>query len=191
MAHGTLFGTRELYDVIATAEYLNSFRRASQVAFNRTFCGTSSATLAADERPDLASCVAESPFARVDDLLRHHLDALPKNYLSQNGHQMVRRAVFWLAGKVLLARMGCYCEGYGAIDVVPRLKCPLFVAHSIGIMWCRSSTVWRYSKLQGVRRGAWRSRLHFAGATTPPTALFPIGPGNRHYYSCSLREEGI
>lgn len=131
MARGTLFGAREQYDVIAAAEYLKTVRNASQIVFVGTSCGASSAILAAAERPDLASCVvAENPFARADDLLRHHLNTLSKNYLSQNSHQTVRRAVFWLAGKMLMIRMGYYFKSYGAIDAVPLLKCPLLVAHS-------------------------------------------------------------
>lgn len=131
MARGTLFGAREQYDVIAAAEYLKTVRGASQIAFVGTSCGASSAILAAAERPDLVSCVvAENPFTRADDLLRHHLNTLSKNYLSQNSHQTVRRAVFWLAGKVLMIRMGYYFRSYGAIDAVRRLQCPLLVAHS-------------------------------------------------------------
>lgn len=130
-ARGTLFGAREHHDVIAAAEYLRTVRAATKVAYVGTSCGASSAILAAASRPELVCCVvAENPFTRADDLLRHHLGKLSKNYLSQNSHQTVRRIIFWLAGKMLMMRMGCYFRSFGAIDVVPQLQCPLLVAHS-------------------------------------------------------------
>lgn len=131
IVRGTLFGAREQYDVIAAAEYLRHVRGASQVAFIGTSCGATSAILAAALRPELTDCVvAENPFTRADDLLRHHLHILSQNYLSQNSHQIVRRAVFWLAGKMLMLRMGYYLQSYGAIDAASQLKSPLLVAHS-------------------------------------------------------------
>lgn len=131
VSRGTLFGAREQYDVVAAVNYMKNVRGASQVALVGTSCGASSAILASAMCPGLCACVvAENPFTRADDLLRHHLDTLSKNYLSQNSHQTVRRAVFWLAGKVLMVRMGCYLQSFGAIDAVPKLTCPLLVAHS-------------------------------------------------------------
>lgn len=128
---GTLFGAREQYDVIAAVQYLRTERGATHVAIIGTSCGASSSILAAARRPDLAACiVAENPFTRADDLLRHHLHLLSTNYLSQNKHQVVRRAVFWLAGKLLMLRMGYFLSSYGAIDAVAQLACPLLVAHS-------------------------------------------------------------
>lgn len=130
MSRGTLFGAREQYDVIAAVDYMKKVKKAAHVALIGTSCGASSAILAASLRPDMSACViAENPFTRADDLLRYHLDVLSKNYLSQNQHQTVRRAVFWAAGKVLMMRMGCL-HSYGAIDAAANLACPLFVAHS-------------------------------------------------------------
>lgn len=130
VSRGTLFGAREQYDVIAAVDYLKKVKRASHVAIVGTSCGASSAILAGSIRPDLAACIiAENPFTRADQLLRHHLHGLSKNYLSQNSHQTVRRAVFWLAGKLLMIRMG-YFQSYGAVDAVADLSCPLLVLHS-------------------------------------------------------------
>lgn len=131
VGRGTLFGAREQFDVCAAIDYLKQKRGAHQVAVVGTSCGASSAILAAALRPGAASCVvAENPFKRADDLFRHHLDTLSKNYLSQNSHQTVRRAVFWLAGKLLMIRMGYYLQRYGAVDAVVKLACPLLVLHS-------------------------------------------------------------
>lgn len=130
-SRGSAFGAREQYDVIAAVEFLKKHKGATHVAIVGTSCGASSAILAASLRPDLAVCVvAENPFTRADDLLRHHMDVLLKNYLSQNSHQTVRRAVFWLAGKLLMFRMGYYWQSYGAVDAVSLLTCPLLVLHS-------------------------------------------------------------
>lgn len=131
VSRGTLFGAREQYDVVAAVNYLKNIHGASQVAIVGTSCGASSAILASAMCSGLCACVvAENPFTRADDLLRHHLDTLSQNYLSQNSHQTVRRAVFWLAGKVLMVRMGYYIQSFGAIDAVSKLTCPLLVAHS-------------------------------------------------------------
>lgn len=131
ISRGTLFGAREQHDVIAAVDFLKKEKAAAHVAIIGTSCGASSAILAASRRPDLAACVvAENPFTRADDLLRHHMHALSQNYLSQNQHQIVRRFVFWLAGKVLMIRMGYFMSSYGAIDAVSSLTCPLLVAHS-------------------------------------------------------------
>lgn len=131
VSRGTLFGAREYLDVCAAVDYLKTEHGATNVAVIGTSCGASSAIIAAASRPDLAVCVmAENPFARADLLLCHHLMALSKNYLSQNSHQTVRRFIFWLAGKLLMIRMGHCFQSYGAIDAVSSLKCPLFIAHS-------------------------------------------------------------
>lgn len=131
ISRGSLFGAREQYDIIAAVEFLKKQKGAKNVAIVGTSCGASSAILAASMRADLTvAIVAENPFTRADDLLRHHMDVLLRNYLSQNSHQTVRRAVFWLAGKVLMFRMGYYWQSYGAIDAVPLLSCPLLVLHS-------------------------------------------------------------
>ena len=128
---GTLFGAREQYDCIAAVEFLKQEKGAKQVALIGTSCGASSAIQAAAIQPGLVSCiVAENPFTRADDLLRHNLDLLSKNYLSQNDHQTVRRMIFWLAGKLLLFRMGYIFQSFGAIDVVGQVDCPLLIAHS-------------------------------------------------------------
>ena len=131
ISRGTLFGAREQYDVIAAVEFLRTAKGAEQVAIVGTSCGATSAILAAARIPNLCVCVvAENPFTRADDLLKHHLDILSRNYLSQNSHQTVRRLIFWLAGKVLMFRMGYYMQSYGAVDAVTELTCPLLVAHS-------------------------------------------------------------
>lgn len=128
---GTLFGAREQYDVIAAAQFLKTVKGATSVAVVGTSCGASSAILAAALEPEMAVCVvAENPFTRADTLLVHHLGVLSKNYLSQNSHQTVRRAIFWLAGKMLMLRMGNYFHSFGPIDAVRHLKCPILVAHS-------------------------------------------------------------
>lgn len=131
MARGTLFGAREQHDVVAAVDYLKKVKGAKHVAVVGTSCGASSSILAASIRPDLAACVvAENPFTRADQLLRHHLNVLSKNYLSQNSHQTVRQAIFWLTGKLLMIRMGHCFQSYGAVDAAPHLACPLFVIHS-------------------------------------------------------------
>lgn len=128
---GTLFGAREQYDVLSAVDYLTNVKCAKQVAIVGTSCGASSAILAAARKKTAAACVvAENPFSRADELFKYHLYLLSKNYLSQNSHQTVRRAVFWLAGKVLMLRMGYYFQTFGAIDAVQTLTCPLLVAHS-------------------------------------------------------------
>lgn len=131
ISRGTLFGAREQYDVAAAVNFLKTEKNATHVAIVGTSCGASSAILAAARYPDMAVCVvAENPFTRADHLLVHHLDLLSKNYLSQNSHQTVRRAIFWLAGKMLMIRMGYYLNSFGALDAASSLVCPLLIAHS-------------------------------------------------------------
>ncbi|KAI0561179.1 Serine aminopeptidase [Gracilaria domingensis] len=128
---GSLFGAREQHDVLAAVDFVIHRRNASFVALVGTSCGASSAIQAAALRPDhIVAVVAENPFARADGLLRHHLHQLSENYLSQNSHQIVRNGLFWLAGRVLMMRMGYLCSSFGAIDAVHLLKCPILVAHS-------------------------------------------------------------
>lgn len=129
-SRGTAFGAREQHDVVAAVEYLLRLRGARKVAIVGSSAGASSSILAAALRPELARCVvAESPFTRADDLLKHHLEVLSENYLSQNSTRTVRAAVFWLAGRILVWRLGMFASR-GAIDAAPKLECPLLVAHS-------------------------------------------------------------
>ncbi|CAN8071038.1 unnamed protein product [Agarophyton chilense] len=128
---GTQFGAREQHDVLAAVRFVVAHRNAASVALIGTSCGASSAILAAALRPDhIVAVVAENPFARADHLLKHHLHQLSQNYLSQNSHQTVRNGLFWLAGRLLMTRMGYLCSSFGAVDAVSGLKCPLLVAHS-------------------------------------------------------------
>ncbi|PXF50085.1 hypothetical protein BWQ96_00245 [Gracilariopsis chorda] len=128
---GSLFGAREQYDVLAAVSFAVNEKNASAVALVGTSCGASSAIQAAALAPqNIVAVVAENPFSRADNLLTHHLHQISENYLSQNSHQTVRKALFWLAGRVLMIRMGYYCSSYGAVDAVENLKCPLLVAHS-------------------------------------------------------------
>lgn len=129
-SRGTAFGAREQHDVVAAADYLLNRRGARKVAIVGSSAGASSSILAAALRPGLAHCVvAENPFTRPDDLLTHHLEVLSENYLSQNSTRTVRAAVFWLAGRILVWRLGMFTPR-GAVDAAPKLDCPLLVAHS-------------------------------------------------------------
>lgn len=128
---GTSFGAREQHDVIAAVRYLRHKRGINDIALVGTSAGAASAILAAAADPKLVSCVvAENPFSRADYLLIHHCDSALENYLSQNSRRKVRALVFWVASRVLLFRMGQYFRGYGPIDAVENLTCPLLVAHS-------------------------------------------------------------
>lgn len=128
---GTSFGALEQYDIVAAVRYLKYERGLEEVALIGTSAGASSAILAAAGDPKLATCVvAENPFSRADHLLIHHCDSALENYLSQNSRRKVRALVFWVASRVLLFRMGQYLRGYGPIDAVDTLRCPLLVAHS-------------------------------------------------------------
>jgi dipeptidyl aminopeptidase/acylaminoacyl peptidase len=106
-------------------------RGCADVAVVGTSAGAASSILAAAADPTLVSCVvAENPFARADTLLIHHCSNALENYLSQNTRHNVRGVVFWLASRILLARMGMFFRSYGPVDVVTALACPLLVAHS-------------------------------------------------------------
>lgn len=128
---GSLFGAREQHDVLAAVSFVVTHKHASAVAIVGTSCGASSAIQAAALNPrHIVAVVAENPFSRADALLTHHLHHISENYLGQNSHHTVRNLLFWLAGRLLMIRMGYYCSSYGALDAVQNLKCPLLVAHS-------------------------------------------------------------
>lgn len=132
---GTSFGAREQHDVAAAVTHLRQAHACTEIAIVGTSTGASSAILAA--AGPLANApptcvVAENPFTRADDLLIHHLSCALENYLAFHSltRRRVRAAVFWLASRVLLFRMGQYMRPYGPVDVVADLSCPLLVAHS-------------------------------------------------------------
>lgn len=132
---GTSFGAREQHDIAAAVAYLRAAHGASSVAIVGTSTGAVAAVLAAAgplaDAP-LACVVAENPFARADDLLVHHLSTALENYLALESltRRRLRGALFWLASRVLLARMGQYWGSVGAADVAGLLRCPMLVAHS-------------------------------------------------------------
>lgn len=125
---GCAFGTREQYDVLAAADYLTTVRGARRVALVGTSAGAASALLAAATalaappasgggraRCSFAGVVAENPFTRPGELFVHHLRMLGDSYLSANRQRNARRALFWLAARVLLVRIGLTGD-VGAID---------------------------------------------------------------------------
>ncbi|OSX76836.1 hypothetical protein BU14_0172s0018 [Porphyra umbilicalis] len=123
---GCAFGTREQYDVLAAAEYLTTVRRARRVALIGTSAGAASALLAAAAalspapaggapRCAFVGVVAENPFTRPGELFVHHLQMLGDSYLSANQQRNARRALFWLAARVLLVRIGLTGD-VGAVD---------------------------------------------------------------------------
>lgn len=128
---GTAFGAREQHDVAAAVAHIRATHPCGAIAVVGTSTGASAAILASanGRTPGIACIVAENPFARADDLLRHHLDSATENYLADeavNGRRC-RSALFWLASKVLLLRMGSWV---GPADVAENVACPLLVAHS-------------------------------------------------------------
>lgn len=123
---GCAFGTREQYDVLAAADYLTTVRGARRVALVGTSAGAASALLAAAAaltaapaggraRCAFAGVVAENPFTRPGELFVHHLRMLGDSYLSANRQRNARRALFWLAARVLLVRIGLTGD-VGAVD---------------------------------------------------------------------------
>lgn len=122
---GCAFGTREQYDVLAAADYLTTVRGARRVALVGTSAGAASALLAAaaalapadsgGARCAFAGVVAENPFTRPGELFVHHLRMLGDSYLSANRQRNARRALFWLAARVLLVRIGLTGD-VGAVD---------------------------------------------------------------------------
>jgi len=126
LERGCAFGTREQYDVLAAADYLTTVRRARRVALVGTSAGAASALLAAAAalspapaggapRCAFAGVVAENPFTRPGELFVHHLQMLGDSYLSANRQRNARRALFWLAARVLLVRIGLTGD-VGAVD---------------------------------------------------------------------------
>jgi len=129
---GFSFGVREAVDVAAAVQFARAELNATRVVLIGTSTGATSSILAVADlcrRGAVQAIVAENPFARPADLFCHHVDAFVRNYLSQNQHHVWRRLVFWLFSRVLLVRVGL-SSNYGAVDAVPRIRCPLLVMHS-------------------------------------------------------------